>query len=170
MVFGILIDVPLLTGTFLLMAFYRRRLTSEIVKVGLPLMVLYALVSIPLTIFEEQIDCMSSWCGRVIIPPTLPFILIEIVVLGVIATLVHARSLRKVVLVFSIYGIIFEILLGGLRGAPLPIVALLAPYVGLGYAFISMLPLNILLNGRPTGTPEGLSSGAARDVAGSVPP
>ena len=86
------------------------------------------------------------------IPPTLPFLLVEMFVLGIIVLRLHARSLLRVTLVFSIYGVLFEILLGGLMGAPLIVVALLAPYVALGYAFISMLPLNVLVERR--GKPE----------------
>jgi hypothetical protein len=56
---------------------------------------------------------------------------------------------------------LFEFLLGGLRGAPPIVVALLAPYVALGYAFISMLPLNVLLEER--GMP-GKSTGPIQEA------
>jgi hypothetical protein len=51
------------------MVLFRKRLTGAIVKLRLPVIVLYAPVSIPLIVFEEQIDCQTAWCGRVIIPP-----------------------------------------------------------------------------------------------------
>jgi len=98
----------------------------------------------------------------VIIPPTPPFIFLEMVILAGIVILIHAKSMRNVTLIFSLYGIVYEIVIGGLRGAPLPIVVLLAPYVGLGYAFVSMLPLNILLNGRAKpSTPTGFDHASA---------
>lgn len=53
-----------------------------------------------------------------------------------------------VTLVFSIYGVLFELFLGGLVGAPILIAAILAPYVGMGYAFVSMLPLSVLMKGK----------------------
>ncbi len=152
MVFGIFIDVPLLTVSFVFMLRFRKRLTSALARVRVPLLALYLLLSVPLIIFEEQIDCQPSWCGSVVIPPTLPFLLVEMLALGVIVLLLHERSPLRVTLIFSTYGVLFELLLGGLRGAPLLVVALLAPYVALGYAFISMLPLTVLLKGK--GTPE----------------
>ncbi len=145
MVFGILIDVPLIVGGFLLMFRFRKKLAQAILRVKLPPLALYLILSVPLIIFEEQIDCMPAWCGMVAIPPTLPFILIEMLVLGGIVLLMHAKNVLHVTLVFSIYGVLFELLLGGLVGAPLIIMALLTPYVGVGYAFISMLPLTVLL-------------------------
>lgn len=150
MVFGVFIDVPLLTLTFVAMFRFRKRLTSVLAKVRVPSLAMYLLLSVPLIIFEEQIDCMPSWCGNVLVPPTLPFLLAEMFVLGVLVLRLHARSLLRVTLVFSVYGVLFEILVGGLMGAPVIVVALLAPYVALGYAFISMLPLNILLAGKGT--------------------
>ncbi len=118
---------------------------SAIEEEGLPPVALYLILSVPLIIFEEQIDCMPSWCGKVAIPPTLPFLFIEMLVLGGIVSWRHVKSALHVTLVFSIYGVLFEILVGGLSGAPLLIIALLGPYVAVGYAFISMLPLTILV-------------------------
>jgi len=110
------------------------------------------LISVPLIIFEEHIDCMPSWCGKVLIPPTLPFILIELFVLGVLALRLHATNVLRVTLLFSVFGVFWELLVGGLVGAPVIIAAILAPYVGVGYAFISLLPLTILLEAKPRST------------------
>jgi hypothetical protein len=159
MVFGIFVDVPLLTLTFVAMFWFRKRLTSALAKVRLPPLAMYMILSVPLIIFEEQIDCMPSWCGSALVPPTLPFLLVEMFVLGVLVLRLHARSLLRVTLVFSVYGVLFEILLGGLMGAPFIVVALLAPYVALGSAFISMLPLNLLLEGK----------GVTEKSAGAIP-
>jgi hypothetical protein len=147
LVFGILIDVPLIVGGFLLMFRFRKKLALDILKVKLPPLALYLILSIPLIIFEEQIDCMPAWCGMVAIPPTLPFILVEMLVLGGIVMWRRAQNVLQVTLFFSIFGVFWEIFLGGLVGAPLIIIALLAPYVGVGYAFISMLPLTVLIEG-----------------------
>ena len=148
MVFGVFIDVPLVTIPFILMIKYRSRLTREISKLRLPLIALYVLLAIPLLIFEEQIDCMPAWCGTVVIPPTIPFLLLEMLVLGGLVFVLHAKNPLKVTLVFSIYGVLFELFLGGLVGAPILIAAILAPYVGMGYAFVSMLPLSVLMKGK----------------------
>lgn len=148
MVFGVLIDVPLIVGGFLLMFRYRERLALTILRVKLPPLALCLILSVPLIIFEEQIDCMPAWCGMVAIPPTLPFLLIEILVLAGIVLWRQAKNVLRVTLVYSIFGVLWEIFLGGLMGAPLIIIALLAPYVAVGYAFVSMLPLTVLIEGK----------------------
>ena len=146
--FGVFIDVPLLTIPFLLMFKYRKRLTSEISRLRLPLLALYVLLAVPLLIFEEQIDCMPAWCGTVVIPPTIPFLLLEMLVLAGLVLVLHAQRPLRVALVWSVYGVLFELVLGGLVGAPILIAAILAPYVGMGYAFVSMLPLSVLMKGK----------------------
>jgi hypothetical protein len=148
MVFGIFIDVPLLTIPFLLMLRFRKRLSNVILRLRLPLIALYILLAVPLLIFEEQIDCQPSWCGTVVIPPTIPFLLLEMFALAGLVMVLHAKSPLRVTLVFSIYGTLFELFLGGLVGAPILIAAILAPYVGMGYAFVSMLPLSVLMKGK----------------------
>jgi hypothetical protein len=81
---------------------------------------------------------------------TLPFLLIEMVVLGAIATLLHAKSARKVTALFCVYGVFYELVLGGLVGIPLLELTVLGPWVALGYAYVSILPLTILLEDRVT--------------------
>jgi len=148
LVFGILIDVPLIVGIFVLMLVYRRQLTDIVTGIQLPLFVLSILVSIPLIIFEEQINCMTAWCGQVIIPPTLPFLVVEIAVLGAIVIKIQPKSEFRLTLLYSIFGVAWEILLGGLVGASILIDLLIGPYVALSYAFVSMLPVRILIRGR----------------------
>lgn len=129
---------------------FRKKLTRDILRVKLPPLALYVILSVPLIIFEEQIDCMPAWCGTVAIPPTLPFILVEMSLLGAIVLWRRAQDVLRVTFFFSVFGVFWEIFLGGLVGAPLIVIALLAPYVGVGYAFISMLPLTVLIEGRAT--------------------
>ena len=148
MVFGVFIDVPLLTIPFLLMFKFRKRLTIEVSKLRLPLIALYVLLALALLIFEEQIDCMPAWCGTVVIPPTIPFLLLEMLVLGGLVLVLHAENPLRVTLFFSIYGVLFELFLGGLVGAPVLIAVILAPWVAMGYAFVSMLPLSVLIEGK----------------------
>jgi hypothetical protein len=150
LVFGILIDVPLIVGGFLLMFRFRKKLALAILRVKIPPLALYMILSVPLIIFEEQINCMSAWCGMVAIPPTLPFILIEMLALGGIVLWRHATNVSRITLFFSIFGVLWEILVGGLVGAPPVIIAIFAPYVGVSYAFISILPLTVLVEGKAT--------------------
>lgn len=136
------------------MLFYRKRLTSVLARVPIPAPATCVLVSIPLIILEEQIDCMPSWCGRVLIPPTLPFLLLEVFAVSLMAVGVHAKSPVRVVSVYSVLGVFWELLFGGLVGAPLVIAAIFAPYVWIGYAFVSLLPLSIVLVRRSTDSTE----------------
>ena len=154
MVFGAIIDIPLIVGGFLLMFRFRKKLAIAILRVKLPPLALYLILSVPLIIFEEQIDCMPAWCGMVAIPPTLPFLLIEILALGGIVLWRHAKNVLRVTLVYSIFGVFWEIFLGGLVGAPLVVIAVLAPYVGVSYAFVSMLPLTVLIEGHLSVVPR----------------
>ena len=127
---------------------YKERISHEVLKVKLPPFALALILSIPLIIFEEQIDCMPAWCGAVLIPPTLPFLLVEVLVLGGLVLWRNVRSVKRVTLAYSIFGVLWEIFLGGLVGAPPLIIAILGPYVMVGYAFVSMLPLTVLIGGR----------------------
>ena len=129
---------------------FRRRISHEILKVKLPPLALYLILSVPLIIFEEQIDCMPAWCGAVLIPPTLPFLFVEMLILGGLVLWRNVKDVKRITLAFSIYGVLFEIFLGGLVGAPLLIIAIIGPYVMVGYAFVSMLPLTVLIERKVT--------------------
>lgn len=164
MVFGILIDVPLLLGSFALLFAYRRRITGLISRLSAPPILLCVLTAIPLVVFEEQINCETAWCGRVVVPPTLPFILVEIVVLGLLVLYLHARNLGRVILAFCVFGVFWEYFLGGLRGLqPSLGAAFIIPYVALSYAFVSFLPISVLMEAGGTRPP-----GNAGDESGVV--
>jgi hypothetical protein len=146
-VFGVFIDLPLIAGGFFIMFRFKMKFARVILRVKHPPLALSDSLA-PLIIFEEQIDCMPAWCGTVAMPLTLPFILVEMLVLGGTVLWRHAKNVSRVTLFFSIFGVLWEVFLGRLVGAPLIIIALLAPYVGVGYAFISMLPLTVLMEGQ----------------------
>src|ERR1700691_228861 len=84
-VFGPLLDIPLIVGTFALMFRFRKRIAGRLRRVRAPRLLIFVLLCVPLIVFEEDINCMPAWCGHVIIPPTLPFLLLELVILGAIA-------------------------------------------------------------------------------------
>ncbi len=174
MVFGIFIDVPLIVGGFAVMYQFRKKLSEEILRVKIPPLVLYLLTTIPLIVVEEDINCMTAWCGAVLIPPTLPFIFVEMLLLGVLVLKVHATNVLRITTVFSVFGLFWEIFLGGLVGGSLLIIAIIGPYVAVSYAFISLLPLNVLLRGKQSTGPTGsvpapvAPSGFAKLVAESL--
>lgn len=127
---------------------YKGRISHQVLRVKLPPFALALILSVPLIIFEEQIDCMPAWCGAVLIPPTLPFLVIEILVLEGLVLWRKVRNVKRITLGYSIFGVLWEIFLGGLVGAPPLIIAIIGPYVMVSYAFVSMLPLTILIEGR----------------------
>lgn len=140
------------------MLFYRRKMASILLKVPLPALATSLVVSIPLIILEEQIDCMPAWCGQVLIPPTLPFLFVEVLTVALIALRFHSKNPIRVASVYSIFGVLWEVLFGGLVGAPILIALVFAPYVWIGYAFISLLPFSILLAKRNRGLSEPADS------------
>lgn len=71
------------------MLVYRKVLTRTLLRLKLPPLALYLILSVPLIIFEEQIDCQPTWCGMVVIPPTLPSLLIEMLALRGIVSLLQ---------------------------------------------------------------------------------
>ncbi len=148
MVFGIFIDVPLIVGGFAIMFRFRKQLSREMLRLKIPSFALYLLTTVPLIIFEEDINCMTAWCGTVVIPPTFPFIFVEMLLLGVLVLKVRATNIVRITTIFSVFGLFWEIFLGGLVGASLLIIAIIGPYVAVSYAFISLLPLNVLLKGK----------------------
>ena len=140
------------------MLVFRRQVTNAMTRIKLPPLALSILLSVPLIIFEEQINCMSAWCGQVVVPPTLPFLVLEIAILGVIVMKAHAKNLFRIILLYSIFGVAWELLLGGLVGAGVLVDLLIGPYVALSYAFVSMLPIRILVGGGHVQSPVGPSS------------
>ncbi len=108
---------------------------------------------------EEQTGCIPAWCGRVAVPPALPFILVEMTVLGLPALRLHARSLGRVTLAFCVYGVLWEYFLGGLRRVIPSLEAVLTvPYVALGYTYVSLIPVSALM--KAAGEPRSAEPGA----------
>ncbi|HME19457.1 MAG TPA: hypothetical protein VKF15_06970 [Nitrososphaerales archaeon] len=153
MAFGPAIDIPFIVGGFVLMAVYRKRLSSAILRIGLPAVLLFVLVSIPLIIVEEDIDCMPAWCNHVIVPPTLPFILFEVIVLGALTLLLGVRSLLRVMAAWCVFGVGWELTVGGLVGAPILVDVVIGPYVAIGYGYVALLPIQVLLDAKASGRP-----------------
>jgi hypothetical protein len=147
LVFGIFVDVPLIVGTFALMFVYRKRIAGRLRQIPAPRLLIFLLLGIPLIIFEEDINCMPAWCGKVLIPPTLPFLLLELLILGAIALRLHGARVSRLLLGYCVFGVAWEATVGGLKGVP-PVDFIIVPYVALSYAYVSMLPLEFLVGDR----------------------
>jgi len=83
-------------------------------------------LSVPLITLEEQINCMSSWCGTVLIPPTLTILLVEIFGLGLISLKIHTKNAFRVTAAYSVFGVFIEASVDGLRRAGLLIALIFA--------------------------------------------
>ena len=137
---------------FVLMCIFRKKLAAYIRKIKTPVFILYIITAAILIVFEEYVNC-EPWCGTVLIPPTLPFLLIELLVVYAIFKLTHAKSVWMPVITYSIFGIFWETSIGV---ASLQLrqlfeqshvgYFLLLVWVGISYAFVTVLPLTILQN------------------------
>ena len=143
-----LIKILLFLSTFFLIAFFRKQLANRIRKFKLPEFAAYLLAAILLIIFEEHINCQPSWCGQIIIPPTLPILLIEVVIVGLLTRLIKIKRIFFPVLFYSAFGVTFELLIGGLKGisATGALFGLfMIIWTGMSYALLVILPLTIII-------------------------
>lgn len=152
MAFGAFIDVPLVVIAFILTTFYRKQIAYFVKKIKLPTIILSLLVAFLLIIFEEQINCMPAWCLKVLIPPTLPFLFVQVFIVLILVKLLHTKRVFVPTLLYVIFGISFEFIIGasskGLQTLG-PIQQLFfILYIGISYAIIIVLPLAILQNGK----------------------
>ncbi len=140
------LGIATLSSIFIVLLVFRTRLNRLILKIPLPRIVLYILTTIPLIIIEEDINCMQSWCGTVFIPPTLPFLLIELLAVYGLYQWLRPKNIWPLVIGYCAFGIAWELILGGLKGAMLnPLFfAFMVFWVGVSYAFVSITPLTLL--------------------------
>ena len=164
MAFGPMIDVPLLSAIFALVLRWQNAVLRLMAKTRLPRVAAALLVSVPLLVFEEHINCGAYGCTKVLVPPTLWFLLVlELIFFGI----VKITRIKKVVwqtLLCSFLGMLLEFYLGSARtglhqlAKEHPLVFLLIMvWVGFSYTFAYYLPL-LIFNGPKA--PESLSHAA----------
>lgn len=148
---GPLIDVPLMSGVFALIAVYCKRLVRLILKIPLPRLVLAILCAVPLIVFEEHINCGAYGCTNVILPPTLLFLLIEEFLFFMIVKACRTTKVILPTILYGVFGMFFEFIIGvdraglhQLAAGNLLLFALLMIWVGFSYVFVMFLPLAIL--------------------------
>lgn len=144
------VKIIVATIVFIFAAKYRKKISKEILRIPLPKIVLCLLTCIPLIIFEEQINCQPWWCGKVLIPPTLTFLFVEILILLIIIKILKLRSVIKIAIFYGIFGLAFELIFGGLigifRAGPIAIFFLIWTFIW--YMFLVLIPLTILLESK----------------------
>jgi len=150
MAFGPLIDTPLLLVPFVLIVKYKNFFVNLIVKIRIPKIILALLVSVPLIIFEEHINCGAYGCANVFIPPTIWFCLIVVLISLFLVRIIRIKKITSQIIFLGALGALWELFLGVARVefqqllAKNPIVFIFMIFwVGLSYAFILFLPLLI---------------------------
>lgn len=140
------IKIGLLLFVFVLQLRYRKELAALILKIKLPVLVLYLLTAIPLIIFEEHINCSPDFCGKLVLPPTLLPLLLELLLVWLLIKIFKTQKILLPILIYSACGISYELLFGGLKNLPAtnPFLYFLIIWTGIGYAFLAIIPVTII--------------------------
>ena len=143
-VLGFFIDVPLLIVTFYLMIKYREQIIKKILKIPLPNYALFLLTIFMLSLIEENINTGFTIFIIPFVPWTVPILMLQV---DIVAWVMNkwSLSLKWPLIIYIVFGTLWELLVGGLRGlgeSPLWLgVFMLFIYVPLSYAYVSMIPL-----------------------------
>jgi hypothetical protein len=129
---------------------YRKQIAAQFKRIHLPAFIIYLIAAAPFIVFEENIDCSATTTACHIIPSTLPVLMIEIAILGILVILTKTKSVVKSTALYAVFGVVYGATVGVTHyaaiGLSIPILLLLSVYVGLGYSFISIVPLTVLIN------------------------
>ncbi|MCR4369054.1 MAG: hypothetical protein NUV67_04065 [archaeon] len=143
---GFLPDLLILSATFALIIKFRKEIARLFLKIPGPRFFVYVASSIPFIIFEENINCLPTGCQ--LIPWTVPVLIVLVIILGLICRRLKAHDLRKTTFFFSLYGVFWELIIGGLAGAlGLGLFFIFMVFwVLLSYAYLVVVPLTILFS------------------------
>jgi hypothetical protein len=138
-------DIPLLSLVMALFVKFRKQIAEKIRKMSLPKFVSYLLIWVPISIFEENINCLPTGCK--LVPPTIPILFIFGLILGLLVIWLKPKRVRLPLILFSTSGLLFEIFVGGLQaGIFNPVGMFFSLWTVIGYAFIAIIPLTILVD------------------------
>ena len=152
-------QVSLLVLIFMLVSTLRKRISLVLDKTRINTFVLYILSSFIFILMEEQINCQPAWCLKTVIPPTVPFLLAQTLVVYLVAELLwrykamsSAEADNLVVLLlailYGVFGVLWEYFLGQAGKALFaqgPISAsFFVLYVMASYILIVLVPLTVL--------------------------
>lgn len=114
---------------------------------------LFLLSSLPFMLFEENINCFPPEAGGCkLFPITLPFLLIELLILLFIVRKFNLRRFWPIITVYAVLGVLWEIFIGVstaefLALPPIWFVIIFA-WTWLSYVILAVVPLTIELKGR----------------------
>jgi len=147
---GFIPDTLFLGITFFLIIKFREKLTNLFFKININQFLLFILSSIPFMIVEENINCLPTGC--VFIPWTIPFLIIFVSILGFITIKSKTKNIKFPLIGFISFGVLWEVLIGGLRGQlnaiGIPFYLFMIFWVALSYAYLVIIPLKILLRNK----------------------
>ena len=146
---GFIPDVSIIVITYFLMVIYNKKIVNLIIKIKLPRFLLFILTSIPLIILEENINWGAIGNKYTLLPWTLIPLIIFLIITGYLARKFKATSVIVPMYSLMAFGIIWELLIGGLRGQmfvlPILFFIFMVFFVGLSYVYITYIPLKVLL-------------------------
>ncbi len=144
--FGLVKHFGLWLGFFLLVR-HRHILVEWLLHSHSSTLVVYLLCALPLMLFEENINCLPSGCH--LIPVTIPFLVIFLVLIYGIIRMTKVRALWYVLVPACSVGLLWELTWGVsgsvFRALPLPWFIYIALWTWMSYAFFTIVPVQYLL-------------------------
>lgn len=145
---GTILGIAIFFFAFYYSTTHRKKIAEIILRIPIPVFVLFVLSTATFVFFEEHINCQPGWCWATPVPPTLFPIVAQVSVLGVIYKCVHLVGLKSIyfaVMPFSLFGVWLEMEQGGLQGLALsPVAAFWVLWVAISYAFVAIVPLSLI--------------------------
>ncbi|MBU6447496.1 hypothetical protein KGQ24_01480 [Patescibacteria group bacterium] len=151
MAFGPFFAVPALIIIFAISVRYKNLIVDAASKIKIPRIWLALLTAIPFLIVEEHINCGAYGCAVVVLPPTIWFLLAEMLVFLFIFQTFHIHKMGWQLATYGIFGTAFEFFLGsGKTGLhtlassnPLIFIFMIL-WICFSYIFLIYFPLIIL--------------------------
>lgn len=144
--FGLVKHVGLWVA-FITLFRYRHTFMRFLLTFRYPMFLVYVVSALPLMIFEENINCLPTGCQ--LVPVTIPFLLLFIIVLYGIVRVFKVRSLSKVLIPACMMGVLWEALFGvaatQFQALPLFQFLYIALWTWMSYAFFTLIPLQYLI-------------------------
>jgi len=141
---GFIPDVLFLGITFFFLVKYREKIASWLLKIPLPNYVTFLLTIFVLSVIEENINSGFPFFIIPFIPWTVPILMLQVMILAW-AMNKWASSIKWPLIIYMIFGVLWEMVLGGLRGQlgviPLWLYLFMIFWVALSYAYVSIIPL-----------------------------
>ena len=145
-------DVTFLFITFILIVIFRERIAGWFLRLPGPVFLKFLISSLLFMLIEENVNCLPTGCQ--LIPPTIPFLLAFVLVLGFIVRSRVRRGKTQMlwlIILFCLFGIFVEYSIGAssaiLRTLLNPLGIFMFFWIGLSYAYFVVVPLTVIRRG-----------------------